>query len=162
MLDSSASPRFFSAAGDFPDRLGRCDRSDMEYLADQHRTAGPQVRPGACAAARRWAVAAHHACALGAFVSWALREVEICRKLGIGYHVPFAFGVAIFAYVSLEVIRPILLGGWGTAFRTEFSVIWTGCRTPGTNTCTSITTRRICWRSAFSLRRRWRCRCTEP
>ena len=35
-------------------------------------------------------------CAIGAFVSWALREVEICRKLGIGYHVPFAFGVAIF------------------------------------------------------------------
>ena len=27
-------------------------------------------------------------CAIGAFVSWALREVEICRKLGIGYHVP--------------------------------------------------------------------------
>jgi len=24
-------------------------------------------------------------CALGAFVSWALREVEICRKLGIGW-----------------------------------------------------------------------------
>jgi hypothetical protein len=23
-------------------------------------------------------------CAIGAFVSWALREVEICRKLGIG------------------------------------------------------------------------------
>ena len=32
--------------------------------------------------------------------SWALREVEICRKLGIGYHVPVAFGFAIFAYVT--------------------------------------------------------------
>ncbi len=31
-------------------------------------------------------------CAIGAFVSWALREVEICRKLGMGFHVPFAFG----------------------------------------------------------------------
>ena len=40
-------------------------------------------------------------CALGAFVSWALREVEICRKLGIGFHVPFAFGFAILAYVTL-------------------------------------------------------------
>ena len=40
-------------------------------------------------------------CAVGAFVSWALREVEIARKLGIGLHVPFAFSVAIFAYVSL-------------------------------------------------------------
>jgi len=55
-------------------------------------------------------------CAVGAFSSWALREVEICRKLGIGYHVPFAFSVAIFAYVSLEVFRPLLLGAWGNGF----------------------------------------------
>jgi photosynthetic reaction center L subunit len=55
-------------------------------------------------------------CAVGAFTSWALREVEICRKLAIGYHVPFAFGVAIFAYVSLVVIRPLLLGAWGFGF----------------------------------------------
>lgn len=55
-------------------------------------------------------------CALGAFTSWALREVEICRKLGIGLHVPIAFGVAIFAYFSLEVIRPVLLGAWGFGF----------------------------------------------
>ncbi|MTI44848.1 photosynthetic reaction center L subunit [Roseibium hamelinense] len=55
-------------------------------------------------------------CAIGAFCSWALREVEICRKLGIGYHVPFAFGVAIFAYVTLVVIRPFLLGAWGHGF----------------------------------------------
>ncbi|MEM6638912.1 MAG: photosynthetic reaction center subunit L [Pseudomonadota bacterium] len=55
-------------------------------------------------------------CAIGSFGSWALREVEICRKLGIGYHVPFAFSVAIFAYVTLEVIRPVLMGAWGHAF----------------------------------------------
>ena len=55
-------------------------------------------------------------CAVGAFSSWALREVEICRKLGMGYHVPAAFGVAIFAYVSLVVIRPFLLGAWGFGF----------------------------------------------
>jgi photosynthetic reaction center L subunit len=55
-------------------------------------------------------------CAIGAFSSWALREVEICRKLGIGFHVPFAFGVAIFAYVTLVVIRPVLMGAWGHAF----------------------------------------------
>ena len=55
-------------------------------------------------------------CAIGAFVTWALREVEICRKLGMGYHVPFAFGVAIFAYVTLVVIRPALMGSWGYAF----------------------------------------------
>ena len=55
-------------------------------------------------------------CAIGAFGSWALREVEICRKLGMGYHVPIAFSFAIFAYVSLEVIRPMLMGAWGWAF----------------------------------------------
>jgi photosynthetic reaction center L subunit len=55
-------------------------------------------------------------CAIGAFVSWALREVEISRKLGIGYHVPFAFGVAILAYVTLVVIRPLLMGAWGHGF----------------------------------------------
>ncbi|MEL6312126.1 MAG: photosynthetic reaction center subunit L, partial [Pseudomonadota bacterium] len=55
-------------------------------------------------------------CALGAFVSWALRMVEISRKLGMGLHVPAAFAVAIFAYFTLQVIRPILLGAWGYAF----------------------------------------------
>jgi photosynthetic reaction center L subunit len=55
-------------------------------------------------------------CAHGAFISWLLREVEICRKLGMGFHVPFAFGVAIFAYSTLVVIRPLLMGAWGHAF----------------------------------------------
>jgi len=55
-------------------------------------------------------------CALGAFISWALRQVEICRKLGMAYHVPIAFGAAIFAYVALVVIRPVLLGAWGYGF----------------------------------------------
>ncbi len=55
-------------------------------------------------------------CALGAFGSWALREVEICRKLGIGLHIPFAYSIAILAYFTLEVVRPVLLGAWGHAF----------------------------------------------
>ncbi|MGL3608578.1 photosynthetic reaction center subunit L [Rhizobium sp. G187] len=55
-------------------------------------------------------------CALGSFISWALREVEICRKLGMGYHVPFAFSFAIFAYTTLVVFRPLLLGAWGHGF----------------------------------------------
>ena len=55
-------------------------------------------------------------CAIGAFGSWALREVEICRKLGMGYHVPVAFSVAIFGYFTLVVIRPVLMGAWGHGF----------------------------------------------
>jgi photosynthetic reaction center L subunit len=55
-------------------------------------------------------------CAIGAFVSWALRQVEISRKLGMGLHIPFAYSVAVFAYVSLVVIRPVLMGAWGYGF----------------------------------------------
>jgi len=55
-------------------------------------------------------------CALGAFLSWMFRQVEIARKLGMGLHVPFAFGVAISAYVTLVIVRPILLGAWGHGF----------------------------------------------
>lgn len=55
-------------------------------------------------------------CATGAFTCWALREVEICRKLGMGYHVPLAFGAAVAAYVTLVIIRPFLLGAWGHGF----------------------------------------------
>ena len=55
-------------------------------------------------------------CAFASFVSWALREVEICRKLGMGYHVPVGFGFAILAYATLEFIRPVLMGAWGYAF----------------------------------------------
>lgn len=55
-------------------------------------------------------------CAIGAFLSWMLRQIEICRKLGIGFHVPFAFGIAISAYLTLVVFRPLLLGAWGHGF----------------------------------------------
>jgi photosynthetic reaction center L subunit len=55
-------------------------------------------------------------CALGAFISWALRQVEICRKLGMDYHVPIGFGMAIFAYATLVVFRPMLMGAWGYGF----------------------------------------------
>ncbi|MGF1552346.1 MAG: photosynthetic reaction center subunit L [Paracoccaceae bacterium] len=55
-------------------------------------------------------------CAIGAFVSWALRQVEISRKLGMGLHVPVAFSFAILAYVTLVVIRPLLMGAWGHGF----------------------------------------------
>jgi len=55
-------------------------------------------------------------CAIGAFVSWALRQAEIARKLGMGMHIPWAYGMAVFAYVTLVVIRPVLMGAWGHGF----------------------------------------------
>lgn len=55
-------------------------------------------------------------CALGSFVCWALREVEISRKLGMGLHVPFAFSFAILAFFTLNFVRPVLMGAWGHGF----------------------------------------------
>ncbi len=55
-------------------------------------------------------------CATGAFCSWALRQVEIAKKLGMGYHVPWAFSFAILAYVTLVIVRPMLMGAWGWGF----------------------------------------------
>ncbi|HZF66860.1 MAG TPA: photosynthetic reaction center subunit L [Gemmatirosa sp.] len=54
--------------------------------------------------------------AIGAFVSWILRQVEISRKLGMGLHIPAAYSVAVFAYVTLVVIRPFMMGAWGHGF----------------------------------------------
>ena len=55
-------------------------------------------------------------CALGAFVSWAMRQAEISRKLGMSYHIPIAYSFAILAYFTLVVVRPVLLGAWGHGF----------------------------------------------
>ncbi len=51
-----------------------------------------------------------------AFVCWMLREVDISRKLGMGYHVPISFGVLVSAWLTLQVIRPVLLGRWSEGF----------------------------------------------
>ncbi len=56
-----------------------------------------------------------------AFVSWALREVEICRKLQMGYHVPIMFSFAISAFVVLEIIRPLLMHCWCEGFDLGFT-----------------------------------------
>ncbi len=56
-----------------------------------------------------------------AFVAWALREVEICRKLEMGYHVPIMFSFAISAFVILEIIRPLLMGCWCEGFDLGFT-----------------------------------------
>ncbi|MEM6909216.1 MAG: photosynthetic reaction center subunit L [Pseudomonadota bacterium] len=55
-------------------------------------------------------------CAVIAFYSWVFRQAEISRKLGMSYHIPIAFSVAVFAYVTLNVIRPFWMGAWGHGF----------------------------------------------
>ncbi len=46
---------------------------------------------------------------------------------------------AIFAYATLVVFRPLLLGAWALAFPMAFSAIRTGCRMSATSICTSTT-----------------------
>ena len=55
-------------------------------------------------------------CATIAFVSWALRQAEISRKLGMSYHVPIAFRFAVLAFITLNIVRPMWMGAWGHAF----------------------------------------------
>jgi photosynthetic reaction center L subunit len=50
-----------------------------------------------------------------------LREVDICRKLEMGYHVPFMFSFAISAWVVLQIVRPFLLGCWCEGFDLSYS-----------------------------------------
>ncbi|MGP6159798.1 MAG: photosynthetic reaction center subunit L [Vulcanimicrobiaceae bacterium] len=56
-----------------------------------------------------------------AFVAWAAREVEICKKLEMGYHVPIMFCFAISAWVTIQFIRPLLLHCWCEGFDLGFT-----------------------------------------
>jgi photosynthetic reaction center L subunit len=56
-----------------------------------------------------------------AFISWALREAEICSKLEMGFHIPIMFSFAISAWLVLQIIRPLLLGCWCEGFDLGFT-----------------------------------------
>ena len=46
---------------------------------------------------------------------WWVRIYQRCKALGLGMHLPWAFASAIFLYLSLGFIRPVLMGSWGEA-----------------------------------------------
>ena len=46
---------------------------------------------------------------------WWVRIYRRARSLGLGLHLPWAFASAIFLYLSLGFIRPLLMGSWGEA-----------------------------------------------
>jgi photosynthetic reaction center M subunit len=46
---------------------------------------------------------------------WWTRMYRRSRALGIGTHVPWAFAAAIWLYLVLGFIRPLLMGSWGEA-----------------------------------------------
>lgn len=55
------------------------------------------------------------------FIAWAMREVDICRKLQMGYHVPAMFSLAISAWLTLQIIRPLFMGCWCEGFDLGFT-----------------------------------------
>ncbi len=46
---------------------------------------------------------------------WWTRTFMRARALGLGYHIPWAFGAAIWLYLVLGFIRPVLMGSWSEA-----------------------------------------------
>jgi len=46
---------------------------------------------------------------------WWTRTFLRARALGLGYHIPWAFGAAIWLYLVLGFIRPLLMGSWSEA-----------------------------------------------
>ena len=46
---------------------------------------------------------------------WWVRMYRRARALGLGTHIPWAFASAIFLYLVLGFIRPLLMGSWGEA-----------------------------------------------
>jgi photosynthetic reaction center L subunit len=55
------------------------------------------------------------------FIAWGLREVDICRKLEMGFHVPAMFSLAVSAWLVLQIIRPFLMGCWCEGFDLSFT-----------------------------------------
>lgn len=55
-------------------------------------------------------------CATIAFIAWGLREIDICRKLRMGYEIPLCFFAVVSSWLTLQWLRPIALGSWGNGF----------------------------------------------
>jgi len=55
-------------------------------------------------------------CATIAFITWGLREIDICRKLRMGYEVPICFFAVVSSWITLQWLRPLAMGSWGNGF----------------------------------------------
>jgi photosynthetic reaction center M subunit len=54
-------------------------------------------------------------CLTTSILLWWVRTYARARALGLGSHVPLAFASAIFLYLSLGFIRPVMMGSWSEA-----------------------------------------------
>jgi photosynthetic reaction center M subunit len=55
-------------------------------------------------------------CATVAFLCWGLREIDICRKLRMGFEVPICFFAVVSSWITLQWLRPFAMGSWGNGF----------------------------------------------
>jgi len=51
-----------------------------------------------------------------AFIGWALRQVDISRKLGMSYEIAIAYFAVVTSWLTLQWFRPIAMGAWGNGF----------------------------------------------
>lgn len=51
-----------------------------------------------------------------AFLGWALRQVDISRKLGMSLEVPMAYFAVVSSWITLQWLRPLAMGAWGNGF----------------------------------------------
>ncbi len=50
------------------------------------------------------------------FIAWMMRQVDIARNLRMGYQVPLAYGAVVSSWVTIQIVRPVLLGHWSEGF----------------------------------------------
>ncbi|MCY7286276.1 MAG: photosynthetic reaction center subunit L [Cyanobacteria bacterium CAN_BIN43] len=55
-------------------------------------------------------------CATITFLAWMLRQVDISRQLKMRYHVPVAYAAVLSSWVTIQIVRPALLGHWAEGF----------------------------------------------
>ena len=55
-------------------------------------------------------------CATITFFSWMMRQADISRLLKIGYQVPIAFAAVLSSWITIQILRPLLLGHWSEGF----------------------------------------------
>lgn len=55
-------------------------------------------------------------CATLTFISWMMRQVDISRILKVGYQVPIAYGAVVSSWVTIQIVRPVLMGHWSEGF----------------------------------------------
>lgn len=51
-----------------------------------------------------------------AFFGWALRQVDISRKLQMSYEIPIAYFAVVTSWLTLQIFRPLAMGAWGNGF----------------------------------------------